>query len=302
LVKPKITIGVCIRNSADTLQEAIDSIVNQYYPHELMEVIFVDDGSKDETVSIINSNLPKIDMAVKVFSHEWKGLGVSRNVVVKNAKSDYIIWIDGDMKFSNDFVTKLVNFMETHPAVGIAKGKQSLESGGNLLSTLETCSRAVGRMVNYQSDKAGMKALGTGGSIYRMNAIQKTGFFDKNLQGYGEDWDLELRVRAAGWLLSVVDVEFSDYERNKLTWKNLWKKYWLRGYYTHYFLHKNTGLLKHCKMFPLTAFLTGFLHARKLFALTKRKHVFLLPFQYLFKMSAWYAGFIKSHLQSYAPK
>ena len=62
-----------------------------------MEVIFVDDGSEDETLSIINSYVPRMDVKVKVFHHGWKGLGLSRNVVVDSASGDYIIWVDGDM-------------------------------------------------------------------------------------------------------------------------------------------------------------------------------------------------------------
>jgi glycosyltransferase involved in cell wall biosynthesis len=58
-MKPKVTIGVCVRNSAATLRDAIDSIIYKDYPHEHMEVIFVDDGSEDETLSIVKSYVPK---------------------------------------------------------------------------------------------------------------------------------------------------------------------------------------------------------------------------------------------------
>ena len=138
--------------------------------------------------------------------------------------------------------------------------------------------------------------------MYRIEAIRQAGGFDENLKGYGEDWDIEIRARAAGWSLHTINTKFLDYERFGLTWKNLWGRYWLRGYYTHYFLHKNRGMLKHYRMFPPAAFLSGLLHAHRLFELTHRKAVFLLPFQYVFKMTGWYFGFIRSHLNSYEPK
>jgi len=122
------------------------------------------------------------------------------------------------------------------------------------------------------------------------------------LRGYGEDSDIEIRIRATGWSLTTTNARFLDYERHGLTWKSLWSRYWLRGYYTHYFLHKNRGLLKHYRMFPPAAFLSGLLHAPTLFKLTHEKKVFLLPFQYVFKMMAWYIGFIRSHLDSYEPR
>jgi len=301
-MKPKVTIGVCVRNSEDLIKEAIESIIDQDYPHEIMEVIFVDDGSEDKTLSIIESYVQKMDMPTKVFHQEWKGLGPARNVIVNNAGGKYIVWVDGDMVISKDFVTNLVKFMDRNPEVGIAKGKQALEPGGNLLATLEAYSRAAGRIVDYQSEKARAKALGTGGSIYRVEAIEQVGGFNQNLRGYGEDLDIELQIRAAGWSLHTVDTKFSDYEKYKLTWKTLWKKYWLRGYHAHYFLHKHIGLIKLYKMLPPAAFLAGLLDAHMLFRLTNHKAVFLLPFQDLIKMSAWYIGFIESHLNSYQPK
>lgn len=297
-MKPMVTVGVCVRNSAATLREAIESILCQDYPHELMEVIFVDDGSEDETLSIIKSYVPKINMKVRVFHHKWKGLGYSRNVVVANAEGDFILWVDGDMALSRDFVSKLLNFMKQHPRVGIVKGKQALQSGGNMLATLEAYSRAAGRMVDYQSERARSKSLGTGGSMYRLEAIRQLGGFDENLKGYGEDQDIEIRVRTNGWSLATTDAKFSDYEKYGLAWRNLWTRYWRRGYDTHYFLHKNRGLIKHYRMLPPAAFLLGLLHARKLFKLTQKKLVFLLPFQYVFKIAAWYVGFINSHLNS----
>jgi len=302
VMKPKVTVGVCVRNCENSFKEAIDSIIDQDFPHELMEVIFVDDGSVDETLSIIKSYVSKMDMKVKVFHHKWKGLGYSRNVVVANATGDLILWVDGDMVLSKDFVRKLVEYMEQHREIGIVKGKQSLESGGNLLGTLESYSRAASRMVNYGSERAGSKALGTGGSIYRVDAIKQSGKFDENLRGYGEDFDMEIRIRAKGWSLDTVNANFLDYERLGLVWKNLWSRYWHRGYYTHYFLHKNNGMIKHYKMIPPIAVISGLLHAYKLFKLTHQKAVFLLPFQYWFKMTAWYFGFIRSHLNSYQPR
>ncbi len=301
-MKLKLTIGVCVRNCEDYIRDAIDSILDQDFPHDLMELIFVDDGSEDKTLSIIQEYASRVDVPTKVFHTSWRGLGHARNTVIANAEGDYILWVDGDMVLSRDYVKEQVLFLEQHPKVGIAKGKQALEPGGNLLATLETYSRAAGRMVDYDSKKSRSKALGTGGAIYRVEAIRQADGFDEKLRGYGEDSDIEMRIREAGWLLRTNDATFLDYERRGLSWKSLWSRYWLRGYYTHYFLHKNRGLLKHYRMFPLAAFLSGLLSAHSLFKLTYQKAVFLLPFQYVFKMSAWYLGFIKSHLNSYRPR
>jgi len=298
----KVTIGVCVRNSEAFVKDAIDSIMKQDFPHSELKVVFVDDGSEDNTLAVIQGRIREMDMVALAIRSDWKGLGHSRNLVLKNAEGDYILWVDGDMILSKDFTRELVEFMERHPKVGAAKGKQALERGANSLSTLEAYSRAAGRMVDYSSDKGRYRALGTGGAIYRTAAIAQVGGFDENLRGYGEDWDAEIRMRNAGWGLDTVDATFSDYERYKITWKSLWRRYWLRGYYTHYFLHKNRGLIKHYRMFPPAAFATGIFQSRKLFRLTYQKAVFFLPFQNVFKMTAWYLGFARSHGSRYQPR
>ena len=294
--KPKVTVGVCVRNCAATLREAIESLIRQDYDHKSMEVIFVDDGSEDETLSVIHTFARIMDMKVRVFQHKWKGLGYTRNVVVANAQGDFILWVDGDMVLSKDYVREMVKYIEQHPEVGIAKGKQALESGENMLATLETFSRVAGRMVDYASKKAGVKSLGTGGSIYKAEAIGKVGGFDENITGYGEDFDAEYRIRKAGWLLSTVDVQFRDYERGKILWKDLWCRYWKRGYDTRRFWHKRKALVKPYKMLPPASFFVGLLHSRKIYRLTTRKVTFLLPFQYVFKMSAWCLGFVEGRV------
>ena len=299
-MEPKVTVGMCVKNCAATIRETLESIFNQDFPHELMELIVVDGNSKDETLSTITDYLreKKTEMQIRIF-HENKGLGYARQIVVENARGDYIVWVDGDMVLSKDYIKKQVEFMEQNPRVGIAKGKLPLKSLKNTVATLEMFSRAAKIILDCSSKNAHSKALGTSGCIYRAKAIRMAGGFDPHLKGYCEDWDAEIRVRAAGWLLKTIDVEYLDYERYGVSWKELWKKYWLRGYYTHYFLHKHPGLIQHYRMFPPATFLAGLLHAHELFKLSRMKIVFLLPLQYLFKSVAWYMGFLVSHLHHY---
>jgi glycosyltransferase involved in cell wall biosynthesis len=298
----RVTIGVCARNCEASIKDTIESIMNQDFPHDQIKVVFVDDGSEDATLSIIEDYIPKMIMAGVVFHTSWKGLGNARNLVIANAEGEYILWVDGDMTLSRDFLRKLVEFMEKTTNAGIVKGRQALSPGPNLLATLEGYSRAFGRMVDYESQKGRYKAVGTGGALYRIKAVKQVGGFDNNLKGYNEDWDVELRMRKTGWTRHTLKVTFHDYERYGLTWKSLWRRYWLRGYFTHTFLLKNEGMIKHYRMFPPAAALSGLLGSFTLFKLTRQKAVYLLPLESTFKMTAWYMGFLRSRFSSYGPK
>jgi len=295
MTKPKATIGICVRNCETSVKEVINSINDQDFPHELMEVIFNDDGSEDGTLSIISDSVSRMDMQVKVYHSEWKGMGPARNRVVNNASGDYIIWVDGDTTLPRDYVRKLVEFMEQNPAVGVAKGKLGLYPGAGLVATLENVDYVV--LGFKYGGKATSKPLGTCGSIYRVKAIKQVGGFDENIKGAGEDVDTAHRIIAADWLIYMTHAVF--YDRFKETWKALWKSYFWYGYGLHYVHHKNRSVFPLYEMVPPAAFLEGLLCSFVAYRLTRRKVVFLLPLQYIFKMTAWCLGFIKSHINSY---
>jgi glycosyltransferase involved in cell wall biosynthesis len=297
-MKPIVTVGVCVRNAAFTIREAIESIIGQDFRHELMELVIVDGHSNDETLSIIKDLLNNTDIKSRIF-YENKGLGYARQIVVDNARGAYIVWVDGDMIISKDYVRKQAEFMECHSEVGIAKGIQTVKPGSNLLATLETYSRAAGRMVDYTSEKAKSKSMGTSGCIYRVKAIRQVGGFDENIAGYGEDFDAEYRIRKAGWVLCTTDVQYYDYERGRILWKDLWLRYFKRGYDLQQVWHKKERIINPYKMLPPAAFLAGLVHSFKIYSLTNQKVVFLLPLQHAFKSTAWWVGYTRSSLDSY---
>lgn len=295
LTKAKVTVGVCVRNSADTIREAIESIMQQDFPHEQMEVIFVDDGSVDDTLKIIDGYVSRMDLKVKVFHHEWKGLGASRNVVVDNAQGSYIIWVDGDMILPKDHVRKQVEFIERNPNVGIAKARYGILYGENLVGFLENIGYvAVDRMYG---GKPTSRTLGTGGSIYRVESVREVGGFDDNISGVGEDSELESRVRKAGWLLCLASPAVF-YERRRASLVAVWHEGFWHGHGGHYVYRKSNRMFSLYKLTPLASFVIGAWYATIAYRIAGRKSVFLLPFQYTFKRVAWTLGFIKGQLES----
>lgn len=108
----KITIIVPVYNVEKYLGEAIESAIQQTYQN--LEIILIDDGSKDSSGQICDSYAKK-DNRIKVFHQENKGLSGARNTGLKNATGKYIMFLDSDDKFTLNACQTMYDFIEkTH--------------------------------------------------------------------------------------------------------------------------------------------------------------------------------------------
>lgn len=98
--KKIVTVAVITYHSAATVLETLDSIISQSYGPENIELIISDDGSKDNTVQVINDWLTQHETRfhrVKLFANEVNsGISKNCNVAWKAATSDWIKTIAGD--------------------------------------------------------------------------------------------------------------------------------------------------------------------------------------------------------------
>jgi glycosyltransferase involved in cell wall biosynthesis len=290
-MKTVVTMGVCVKNSEASVKEAVDSIIGQDFPHELMEIIVVDGCSEDKTLAIIEECLSGTDIGSRVF-HENEGLGAARQIVVDNAGGDYIVWVDGDMALTSSYVREQVDFMEKNPHVGMARGIEEYE-GSNLVAVLESMRPLVYRSRNWK----GFAAM-TGGAIYRMKAIKQAGGFDRRIRGALEDADLAMRVQSLGWTATFSNPVF--YHTPRQTWQALWREYFWWGYGSHFIRHKHgkssmTPLFE----FPPFLFLSGAARSVYAYKLTHKLVSVLLPVQYFFKQVAWCVGYLHGHFDKY---
>ena len=91
--KPLISVVVPVYNVAKYLKKSIESIVNQTYTN--LEIILVDDGSKDESGDICEDYSLK-DSRIIVIHKPNGGLSDARNAGIKQAKGEYMSFVDAD--------------------------------------------------------------------------------------------------------------------------------------------------------------------------------------------------------------
>jgi glycosyltransferase involved in cell wall biosynthesis len=294
LMQSRVTIGLCVKNAEPTITKALDSILEQDYPHELITLIIVDGCSKDKTLSIVKEKLVKTNIKYKIF-REKRGLGFARQIVVDNSSGSYVIWVDADMILPKNFVRKQVQFMDGNLKVGIGRAIYGILVESGPVAYLENIPFVIESLRHKKEVPIGI--CGTEGAIYRIDAIRQAGGFDINIKGAAEDIDLARRILAAGWLAQSTDAVF--YELCKESWKDLWDQYCWWGYGGHYIFHKTKNLDMPFKISPLGGFLAGILRFPYAYKLTHRKLLFLLPCHYAFKRLAFCYGFTKAHIEGY---
>lgn len=100
----KVSIIIPVYNAGKYVRDAIDSVLNQTFND--FELILVDDGSTDESGSIIDSYADK-DSRVRVFHKVNGGVSSARNLGLDNAKGEWIAFADADDWFEKDALYKL---------------------------------------------------------------------------------------------------------------------------------------------------------------------------------------------------
>ena len=102
----KISIIVPVYNAENYIEKCIKSIINQTYTN--LELLLVDDGSKDESLSIIKL-WEKKDTRIKVIQQENSGVSAARNAGLREATGHYVQFVDSDDVISLDCCHELIN-------------------------------------------------------------------------------------------------------------------------------------------------------------------------------------------------
>ena len=99
-----ITIIINVYNGEKFINKCIDSIINQTY--KKIEILIINDGSTDNTLKIIKKYK---DKRIRIITTKNKGLSMSRNIGIENAKGEYLYFIDSDDYIEPNTIEYLYN-------------------------------------------------------------------------------------------------------------------------------------------------------------------------------------------------
>ena len=211
--QPLITVAICTRNRAALLEKTIRSVLAQ--PGDNTEILIVDNGSTDNTTELV-TRLAATDLRVKIVHEPQMGLSFARNRALREAKGDWVVFLDDDAIPEPGWLAAYRRFLSTPPntrvvAVGSTvipryktpppawmRTRAKLDLGPQLIclppsSHLSECNCA------YRRDMA-----------LRIGGFDTTLGHRGNSTGYREGAELNDRLRAAGgeiWWLPGAPVQ-----------------------------------------------------------------------------------------------
>ena len=171
---------ITTRNRLPVLPRALQSVYAQDYPN--LEILVLDDASEDSTSDYIRSHHPDIHL---FRFEENRGLIVARNLLMREAKGDYIVSLDDDAYFVNcDAISNVVRRMGSEPEIGVISF---------LVVQREDDVRERTVPEHYTRTFMG------GAHSVRKKVIEGTGNYREFLFHQGEEADLALRLLDKGY-------------------------------------------------------------------------------------------------------
>lgn len=190
-MKPLVSIIVPIYNAAPYLQETLNSIMASTY--KPIEVVMVDDGSKDESLSIATSYCEQ-HTECRVIAQENQGVSVARNTAIRAAKGVYILPVDADDKIADTFIQKAVDVIEKNGNIRVVGCRSWMFGAVNKEWKLPAFSHSLLARKNMIPATA----------LYRKADWERCGGYCEQ-EIYREDWDFWISMMELGGIFYKID-------------------------------------------------------------------------------------------------
>lgn len=212
-----ISIVMPVYNEEKYIDNCIQSLLNQDYPLDDMEWIFVDGCSKDRTKEIINEYKEKYPNLIKIYDNPQKIVPFAMNIGIKNSTGKYIIRLDAHAEYDSDYFSKCVHYLDTIDAdnVGGTMETKSRTKMGNIIAKMLSSKFGVGNSQFRTDGKSGYVDTVPFGAFKR-EVFSKYGGYDERLVR-NQDNEMNYRIRKNGGKIFLArDINLAYYCRETI--------------------------------------------------------------------------------------
>jgi cellulose synthase/poly-beta-1,6-N-acetylglucosamine synthase-like glycosyltransferase len=230
-----VSIIIPCRNEEKFIAKCLDSVINNDYPKENLEILVIDGMSEDRTKQVVDEYIRQYPF-IRLLDNPKRIAPSALNIGIENAKGKVIMRMDAHATYEKDYISKCVSYMEKYEADNVG-GRMITISGNNALvgkAIILALSHRFG--VGNSYFRIGSKEPKFVDTVpfgcYKKEVFEKIGLFNENLIR-NQDIEFNLRLKKAGGkILLAPDIVSYYYARSDL--KSLFMQNFKNGLWVIY--------------------------------------------------------------------
>lgn len=214
----KVSVIIPVFNEEKYIANCIKSLLNQTFPKDQMEWLFLDGNSSDLTVSIIDTFVEQYPALIRIISNPNRTQAYAMNIGTKEAKGKYIVRLDAHADYDKSYIKECVRLLDTgeYDNVGGIAETRSRSEYGEVIACMMSSKFGVGNSQFRTSEKGGLVDTVPFGA-FRREYLQEIGGFDERLDR-NEDNEINYRIRSRGGKVFLSPtIKFTYYCRDTLS-------------------------------------------------------------------------------------
>ena len=229
-----VSIIIPAFNEEESIARTIRSALSLKYPRDKLEIVVIDDGSKDNTYKIAKEFESKSSPKVRVFTKPNGGKGTALNFVLKKVRNEIVVTMYADTFATPDAVMRMIAHFYNERVMCVAPSMGTYKPKG-ILQRIQQVEYYMGVFLRKSFASVNAVHITPGAfSAYRKKFFDKYGGFDaKNIT---EDLEVALRIQSHNFVIenapravvyTVVPNKFRPLLIQRRRWyvglmKNLW--------------------------------------------------------------------------------
>jgi len=188
----RVSIIVPSYNEGKNIKNTLERLIDLEYPKDKLEIIVVDDGSKDNTYEIAKEYEEKYNF-IKVYKKENGGKSSALNYGIRRSSGEIIVTLDADSIPEKDSLIKMLKYMYYYNADIVVPAIQTINTK-KLIEKYQYIDYSIHNFSRMVIDKMNSIFIASGPfSVFKRSVFEKIGLFDE--KNISEDMEIALRAQ-----------------------------------------------------------------------------------------------------------
>ncbi len=221
---PLVSILIPAYNEENTIIKTLKSVVNLDYPKNKLQIIVINDGSKDKTESKVKDFIKKhLESNIKLISQVNKGKGAALNTALKTLKCKYFATLDADSTVATTTLKRMIPYFADKEVASVLP-LMKIKNPQTILQRVQRYEYIINMFYKHLNGKLDSVHVTPGPfSMYKYEVIKKLGYYDEN--NLTEDLEIAIRLQKHHYKI----IQTNDAEVYTECPKDLKSLYWQRN-------------------------------------------------------------------------